>query len=280
MTVKTACVQCDVAFGDPGANIERAVREISALGAQGVRLAVFPEAFLTGYVVDDMEAAAKIALPMVSHGSEVREHPAEDIVEACKKHKVHAVVGLISSENDNVYNTALLIEPNGRVRRYNKTHLPFLGVDRFVTQGDEISVFETEIGVIGVAICWDLRIPEVIRVLALQGAEIVALPTNWPEGSEPSPGFVAPTRAIENRVFVATANRIGTENGTTFIGQSGIYDVFGNTMAKAGAGEETIVAEIDPAMARQKRNVLRPGEYELAIFGSRRPELYGTITQE
>jgi predicted amidohydrolase len=92
-----------------------------------------------------------------------------------------------------------------------------------------------------------------------------------------TPAHVAPARALENRVFVATCNRVGTENGTRFIGKSGIYDVIGRTLVSAGDGEETIRAEIDLSLARQKRTVIRPGEYELDVMGSRRPELYSPL---
>jgi predicted amidohydrolase len=265
--MKVACVQCDVVFNDPAANCAAAVARIHDTEAD---LIVFPEAYLTGYVVSSPEVAKSLAITLDS----------EEILaiqKACQDSKRHAVVGTICREGDAVSNTALLVLPDGTVHRYDKTHLPFLGVDRFVTPGDKLPVLETEVGKIGLLVCYDLRVPEAARVLALAGADLIVLPTNWPEGAEMTPAHVAPARALENRVFVATCNRVGTENGTRFIGKSGIYDVIGRTLVSAGDGEETIRAEIDLSLARRKRTVIRPGEYELDVMGSRRPELYSPL---
>jgi predicted amidohydrolase len=88
---------------------------------------------------------------------------------------------------------------------------------------------------------------------------------------------VAIARAVENRIFVATCNRTGTENGFRFIGRSKIIHVTGRVLAAAGDGEETIVADLDLAEARQKRNVIIPGKYEVDVVGCRRSELYGSL---
>ena len=81
----------------------------------------------------------------------------------------------------------MLVGPEGLVGSYRKSHLPFLGVDRFVAPGDELPVFDTPIGRIGLEICYDLRFPEVTPTLALAGAEIVCLPTNWPMAAAATP---------------------------------------------------------------------------------------------
>jgi predicted amidohydrolase len=189
------------------------------------------------------------------------------------------VVGLVSTDGAVAQNAALLFLPDGTVYRYFKTHLPFLGVDRFVVPGWDLPVFETEIGRIGVLICYDLRVPEAFRVLALEEADIVCLPTNWPVGAEVSATHQVIGRAAENRVYLAACNRVGTENGVSFIGLSGIYNVVGGVMAKAGAGAEVITADCDFEEAREKRTVIVPGEYELDVMGSRRPALYQRLVE-
>lgn len=275
MTLQIACVQTDVAFGDPTENAARAISHLERFAGERPLLVVFPEAYLTGYVVDSLEAAREIAIDLSPDSPYVR-----DLRRACQSLGVFAVVGAIGRDEGRVLNSALLFCPSGEVHRYDKTHLPFLGVDRFVTPGGALPVFETSIGRVGVLICYDLRVPEAARELALNGADLIVLPTNWPEGAEMTPTHVAPARALENRVFVATCNRVGTEGGVRFIGQSGIYDVMGGTIVTAGDGPETITTEVDLALARQKRSVIRPGEYELDVMGSRRPELYGTSARE
>ena len=94
------------------------------------------------------------------------------------------VTGLLERDGDTLYNAAILVGPDGLIGSYRKTHLPFLGVDRFVMPGDELKVFDTPLGRIGLIICYDLRFPEVTRTLALAGADIVALPTELPDGRE------------------------------------------------------------------------------------------------
>jgi len=175
-------------------------------------------------------------------------------------------------------NGAVLFLPDGKMHRYVKTHLPELGLDKFVVTGSDLPVFDTSIGRIGIAICFDLRPPEPIRVLALKGAELIVLPTNWPEGADFAPAHMAAVRANEIRVFLAACDRVGMENGFRFIGKSGIWDVAGKCLASAGDGEETIVADVDLAQAREKRVRIIPGKYETTILESRRPELYGEIT--
>ncbi len=269
--MRVACVQTDVAYRDPARNTTKAVEHMLAL--KGHDLVVFPEAYLTGYVVGSASEAQDLAIDLDAESALIA-----DLVAACAETGAHTVVGAIGRDGDRIVNSALLISPDGTVQRYDKTHLPYLGVDRFVSKGDRLSVFETAIGRIGLLVCYDLRVPEAARTLALMGADVIVLPTNWPEGAEMTPAHVAPTRALENRVYVATCNRIGTEGGVTFIGQSGIYGVVGQELAKAGTTETVISAELDLSLARQKRTVIRPGEYELDVMGSRRPDLYGSLS--
>jgi predicted amidohydrolase len=190
---------------------------------------------------------------------------------------VSAVVGFVEADGERIYNTAALLEPGVSPRFYRKSHLPELGVDKFVDRGDALDVFDTRHGRVGIHICYDLRFPEPSRVLTLDGAEIIVLPTNWPEGAEASAEHVAIARAAENRVFMVTCNRVGEENGFRFIGRSKIVGPAGDVLAAAGSGSEVLIADIDPSQARIKRNVRIPGRYETEVIESRRPELYGAI---
>ncbi|HSI71853.1 MAG TPA: carbon-nitrogen hydrolase family protein [Fimbriimonas sp.] len=270
--MKIACVQTNVAFRDPLANAARAVETIHHLRDQGVDLVVFPEAYLTGYCVERVEDAQSLAIP-ASHEA------LSQLQEACDESGALCVVGYAESTGDVLRNTVALMEPNTPPRTYSKTHLPHLGYDMFVERGDHLTVFETRLGRIGLIICYDLRPPEAARVLALKGAELIILPTNWPVGAEISAETISVARAVENLVFLATCNRVGEENGFTFIGKSKIIAPNGKVLASAEAGEEIITAEIDLSQARNKRIVNVPGKYEMDIFGSRNPALYQEIVE-
>ncbi|MFQ3588298.1 MAG: carbon-nitrogen hydrolase family protein [Fimbriimonadaceae bacterium] len=271
--MRIACVQCGVVYGDPDANalyVESKHREMARNGAEMV---VFPEACLTGYCVDSAEEARRIAIVGPPFGVFERLQRAVDETRALM------VVGFAESAEGRVSNSAALLEPDTPPRVYRKTHLPDLGLDKHVEPGDALPVFETRLGRVGILVCFDLRLPEPTRVLALEGADLVLLPTNWPEGAQVAAEHIAVARAAENRVFVATCNRVGTENGFTFIGGSKIVGPTGAVLAAAGADEETIVADIDLAEARNKRSVVVPGLYETDVVASRRPELYDRLIE-
>jgi predicted amidohydrolase len=191
-----------------------------------------------------------------------------------------AVVGFAETADGYLYNTAALVEPHRPMRTYRKTHLPHLGYDRFVRHGTSLPIFDTRLGKIGILICYDLRPPEATRILALKGAELIVLPTNWPEGAEVSAEHIAIARAAENRVFVATCNRVGEENGFRFIGLSKIIDPDGRVLAAGMQAETVLMANVDLSLARQKRRVVRPGEYETDVFACRNVRLYREMVEQ
>lgn len=270
--MKLACVQADVSFGDAAANAGFAVAKIRELAADGVELIAFPEAFLTGYCVDDANGARAIAIPAASEAlAGVRR--AADEADAL------VVIGFAEIAGDALYNTAALFEPGREPRYYRKTHLPELGLDHHVGTGDRLDVFDTRIGRIGILICFDIRPPEAMRVLALRGAELVVLPTNWPDGAQVAAELFGPVRAAENRVWYAACDRVGTENGVPFIGMSQIVSPDGVRLGMLGAEPGVLVADIDLAEARRKRVTRIPGKHEHTVFASRRPELYGPLVE-
>jgi len=281
MTTKTpdpitvAGIQFDPKIGLVRENRERILSLMTKAAGQGARLIVFPECALSGYVFDDLDEARE-ASERVSGPS------TEAIAATCQELGVYAVVGMLEEMGDAIYNSAVLCGPEGLVGVYRKTHLPFLGVDKMTALGpDPYRVYETDIGRIGMLICYDLRFPEAARCLALQGADVLALPTNWPQGAQASPDFVAQTRAMENRLFLVAVNRAGEERGARFIGESQIVDPGGRRLALAQTTGETIItATFDPTLARQKRLVITPGVFEIDTVGDRRPELYRRIVED
>ena len=279
--MKIACVQTDVVFNNPGENLKVALKKCEEAKANGADLIVFPECFLTGYCVNSPEEAAKIAI--VCHcNKDFEVTDCDDSLLALQalaiEQNLHIIIGLAGKDDYGLFNAAVLLEPSGLMRRYIKTHLPCLGFDRFVDPGDALPVFQTDLGTIGILICYDLRPPEATRVLALRGADLIVLPTNWPARKGVSPAVMCPTRAIENKVFFASCNRIGHENGFDFRGESAIIDCNGAILAQAEIQDEIIYAELDLSEARNKQSVIIPGSFESNAMTSRRPELYQDIT--
>ncbi|MFM9873135.1 MAG: carbon-nitrogen hydrolase family protein [Fimbriimonadaceae bacterium] len=280
--MRLACFQWDVVFGDPGANADRIIEGLDVAVSRGVDLAVFPEAFLTGYCVGSREDAERIAV-RVSCDKDFEVTDACDEVlrvqAAAIERGLHVVFGYAGVDDFGPYNGAMLVEPNGRMRRYVKTHLPCLGFDQFATAGTALPVFDTDLGRIGILICYDLRPPEATRVMALRGAELVVLPTNWPTRKGTTPALMCPARAMENKIFFASCNRVGDENGFSFRGESAIYGVGGEVLDSIGEGEGVIVADMDLSLAREKRSVIIPGVFETDAFGCRQPGLYRDLAE-
>ena len=270
--VKVAGVQMAPVIGDTRYNLDLCLERLEAAAKEGARLVVFPEAAISGYIFNSLEEALPFAETVPGPSTAALE-------QRCRELEVFAAFGLLERDGDDCYNTAVLLGPAGLVGTYRKLHLPYVGVDRFVTPGDRAPlVYDTELGRIGLAICYDQEFPELSRVLALQGAEVIVTMTNWLEGIEYIPEYVLRTRAKENQVFQLAVNRVGTERGCTFFGRSTFIDCFGTRLADAkDHAEDMIWAEIDPALARDKRKVVVPGVGEVDLFRDRRPEFYSPL---
>jgi len=273
--VKTAAVQIDPKITRNSENLERIALETRAAAKNGADLIVFPECALSGYIFSSQEEAIPFAesIPGMS---------TERLTACCQELGVYVVYGLLEKEGDKCYNAAVLVGPEGLIGKYRKIHLPFLGIDRFIDAGKEsFQVYETPIGNIGLHICYDCNFPESARIMALLKADIIALPTNWPEGREKIINYVVNTRAYENRVHLVAADRVGNERGARFLGHSKIVSALGDTLVEAsGDNEETIYAEVSLAEARQKHMVIKAGEFEVDFLHDRRPELYGELTKK
>ena len=173
------------------------------------------------------------------------------------------------------------VGPGGVVGTYRKVHLPWLGVDRFVSHGDRpFEILEVEGVRIGMLICYDGGFPEAVRCLALAGADLIVLPTNWPPGAEQLAEYTGNSRALENSVYFLAANRVGSERGYNFIGWSRICDPSGRTLATANHTNPCVIrAEIDTERSRRKRIVRVPGEHIIDRLADRRPEMYGLLCE-
>lgn len=265
--------QIDISIGEKVRNLDKCQQWLKRAREEKVDLLVFPECSVNGYVFNSFEEAYRNADAIPGEVSQTLES-------FCKESRVTIAIGLLEKEGDKVYNTALLIGPQGIIGKYRKSHLLCLGVDRYTTPGQGLDVFSLPEVQVGILICYDMRFPEAARVEALKGAQVIVVPNNLPKGAEAYASFINRTRACENRVFLVSANRVGTEKGVEFIGKSQIVGIGGQILAEGSPNtEELILREITPSEANVKHIVNVPGEYEFDLLGDRRPKLYSEITK-
>ena len=272
---KIAAVQMDCAFADKAKNLETIRARLREAAGNGAQLVIFPECALPGYCYESLDEAKL-------HGEPIPGCSTQTLADDCAELGVWAVVGLLEVAGDHLFNACTLIGPTRIVATYRKIHLPFLGVDRFTTPGDQPFAVHDLGGLrVGMNICYDGSFPESARCLMLQGADLIVLPTNWPTGAISTARTLIPARALENHVYYAAVNRVGTERGFRFIGMSRILGCTGEFLAVSEDDQPTILyADIDPEKARNKHLVNIPGEYELHRLKDRRPGMYGVITRQ
>jgi predicted amidohydrolase len=271
-TFTIAAVQMDCRLMDKPGNLDAIRARLREAAGRGARLAVFPECITTGYCFRSKEEARPSGDPIPGPTTDA-------LVSMCRECDVFAVVGLLETDGAELYNATVLVGPDGLVGTYRKVHLPFLGVDRFTTPGTRPFAVHDIGGLrVGMAICYDSSFPEAARCLMLEGADVIALSTNWPQGAMKTAELVPPTRALENHVYFAAVNRVGIERGVKFIGRSSIANPWGEFLARTEGDEPAILyATVDPAVARQKHIIREPGEYEVDRLRDRRPALYGPL---
>lgn len=269
---KVACVQMDIQYGSIEANTKKVVGYLQKAAEAGCALALFPECALQGYCMNTKDEVEEQAV--AADDSSIRE-----IIAACEKHKIMAAVGFLEKRGGETYNSAALLGPEGLLQVYSKMHLPYIGADKFVAQGQPpLPPVDTPIGRLSMLICYDVRFPELSRYYALQGADVLLIPTNWPLGSEKTREIFPISRAFENGVYVMAANRVGDERGSHFIGGSRVISPSAQLLAQAGSEETMLVTDIDVAVSRKKDFASVEGNWSIDIFKDRRPEVFGNMT--
>lgn len=274
MPAQIAVAQQPGTLADVAANTRRAVQEIVLAGLRGDDLLIFPETHLNGYMFDSADDVQRSAL-------ELSDPALAAVAEASATHGVHTVMGFLERDGDEVYNSAAIFGPDGMLGKYRKQHLPFLGADRYVSPGRDRAprVVSTPFGNVGIMICFDLRFPESARELALQGADIIAMPTAWPTHATFLADHVTRVRALENLVYLAVADRADEEAGTQYLGRSQIIGPDGGVILDALDASGTFSATVDLSISRRKRLIFSPGEYELGVFDARQPDQYGELVR-
>ena len=273
--VRIACVQMEPIVGEKDRNVRRSIEMIEEAAGKGATLVVLPELCNSGYVFDTREEAFALS----------EEIPAGPTCQAwagvASKHGLHIVAGIDERDGDALYNSSVVIGPHGYVGTFRKVHL-WNKENLFFEPGNlGFPVFKTPIGRIGTFICYDGWFPESYRLCALQGADIVCVPTNWvpipgqDEDREAMANILAMASAHSNSLFVAAANRIGTERQQPFIGQSIIVSYTGWPVGGPASPdkEEIIYADVNLSDARRKRNW---NEYN-QVLRDRRTDLYNEM---
>lgn len=255
-------------FGEKEKNLKRIA---SLVAGKDANLWVLPELCTTGYQFTSKEELAELAEP-VPHGPSIKA-----IQKIAQETRAHFVLGLAERAGENFYNSSVLVGPEGVVGHYRKVHL-FSREKLWFSRGDRpFSVLKANGILVGMLICYDHMFPEAARVLSLRGAQILAHPANLV-----IPGLGQLTmrvRALENRVFVVTANRVGREareeHPLLFTGMSQIVSPTGEVLASSDQrGEEAVAVEIDPEKAYDKK--LTPLN---DLFSDRRPDFYGAVCE-
>jgi predicted amidohydrolase len=273
--IKVACLQMEPRIGQVQANVARSLELIAQAAKAGALLAVLPELCNTGYVFETREEARALS-------EQVPAGPTcEAWMAAARKHSMFIVAGITEREDGQLYNSAVLIGPDGYIGTYRKNHL--WGTENiFFEPGNlGVPVFDIGVGRVACAICYDIWFPEIFRLAALQGADMLCVATNWvPMPAQPGnlpmmANILAMGGAHANSMFVAAADRIGVERGQPFLGNSLIVSHTGWPIAGPASldREEMIVAEIDLADARRNRNLTDFNER----LRDRRTDMYGEM---
>ena len=259
--VRIAVAQAAGTPADVEGNLAVVRRVATEAAGAGARLVVFPEAFVTGYNIGS-ERIAELA--------EAVDGPAVGQLRAAAAEAGIAILcGYCERASGAVYNSAALVGSGGQMlANCRKTHL-FGQLDRSAfAAGEGLTLATVEDIEVGVLICYDLEFPEAARQLALRGAQLIAVPTALMVPAQMVAEAIVPARALENQIYVAYANRVGTEGSLEYVGRSCVAGPEG-LLASAGASEETVLyADIDAAAiesARENQSYLhdrRPALYE------------------
>lgn len=257
--------QMDVVFGCPEENLEK-MREMAAQAAsRRSQVLVLPELWTTGY---NLERAARFATS-TDQGIFVR------VAQVAREHRLYIVGSSLSNQEGKFFNTATIFSPAGELlARYDKLHLfPPMDEPEYLAPGREGPVFDLPWGRCALAICYDLRFPELFLHYALAGAEVIFVPAEWPHPRLLHWQVLLRARAIEDQCFIIGCNRVGESKGFSFFGHSAIYGPKGELVIEGGEQEMLLTAEMDLAEVAATRR-------ELPVLEARRDVAIGDKVKE
>ncbi len=258
--VTAAAVQFNITLGEVDRNLAIAGDALHRVAARGAQLAVLPEMWSTGYdyrrLAQLAEETPRVLIALQSLSLEL---------------KLVIVGSLPEKQGSSLYNTLYVIDQGKQVGHYRKLHLfSSMGEDRFLAAGDHSVVVPTSAGRLGLAICYDLRFPELFRKLALEGAEILCIPAEWPKPRQEHWRTLLRARAIENQLFVVATNCCGIQGKLDFFGMSMLISARGDVLQEAGETDTELVATFSHEEMVKYRS-------QIPCFKDRRPEVYGKL---
>jgi predicted amidohydrolase len=258
--LRIALLQMDIAFGEPDLNRAKAADLIAEAAANGADLVVLPEMWNTGYSLENIQ--------------EIADRDGQETIalmsELAKEFNLNIHAGSVASLVDGkVYNSTYVFNRAGEIiGRYSKIHLfRLMDEEKYLEAGQQVGLFELEGVQVGSMICYDLRFPELTRTMSLNGAQIVFLPAEWPHPRLNHWRHLQIARAIENQMFVISANRVGTAGETAFFGHSMVVDPWGEVLVEGDESEQILYASVDLGVVPEIRS-------RIPIFEDRRPDLY------
>lgn len=277
-TLRAALVQLESRVGtetyDPrDDNLERALSAIKTARSEGADLVLIGEMYLTGYRTDEW-------LPKWATKVDPPDDHVEALMKCAAENDVHVIMGAATYGRWDVYNSTLFVGPGGLLGVYRKCHVAAFPYSKGVTMercfyspGGELPVYETAFGRIGVHICYDIAFPEVSRVQALKGAELLVNISASAAGFEEYWEHVLFTRAVENGAWYVVCSVVGEQRGDFLFGGSRAVDPGGNVVARCKNDEEDVAyADIDLEASRRARAAMH-------MFSTRQPELYRAIAE-
>jgi predicted amidohydrolase len=256
--IKVAALQMEPEICNKDKNIAETLRIIDEAGKMGVKLMVLPELCNTGYIYNSREEAYAMA-------EEVPDGPTtQEWIKAAQKHNAYICAGITEKErigpHTYLYNSVAVVGPEGHIGTYRKTHLWNEEKLWFEPGNLGYPVFSLPFGKIGCRVCYDVWFPEVTRIYAAQGADIICDSTNWVEvpplqtKDKPTAAFSAQQMSLMNAVYSICADRVGIERECVFIGNSCITDPAGGFVAGPGSPDkpDIVMAEINLMLARYR----------------------------
>lgn len=259
--MKISCIQMDMALGRPDENFKSAEKLIEKAMDDSPDVILLPETWNTGFY----PASGLMAM---AEGAE--ERTCYELGAIAAKYSVNIIGGSVSAmQEGRLYNTALVFDRTGRcIAKYNKTHLfSPMGEGSLYTPGSSLCSFSLDGAAAGLIICYDIRFPELARSLALRGMDILFVVSQWPAARISQLHALAAARAIENQAYVACCNSCGSTPAVQYGGGSILIGPTGDTIAKAGAAQEILTANLDLALLPSIRSAI-------PVFRDRRPEVY------
>ena len=267
--INVAALQFEPLLGQVDHNRAKLVELATAAFDQDAQLIVAPEACISGYVFNNRQEAAECA-ESLPDGPTVQA-----LAKLTAKNNGYIVAGLVEKEGELLYNTAILVGPEGFIGKYRKVHLWDLD-NTIYEAGNEFPVFDLPFGRLAMSICYDGMFPEVTRIYATKGVDIICHPTNWvvipgiADASNPAWVSIAAGQAACSGVIIICADRIGTERGITFGGHSCMCALTGMLSELGPLDEEKmIMAPINIMNARRKQ--VSPWNH---LMRDRRTDLY------